>query len=154
MGEQQVLVRAGEGESLTVMGAGIRFLCPAAATQQKWSLMEVSLPEGTGPPPHVHPWDEAYYVVEGEIAFFIAGHERRVRAGDFLYAPAGTAHGFTGASSEPARLLVFDAPAHTESFFREVDEQVRTPADMAKVPAIGAKHQVDFLRPAPAAHPG
>jgi quercetin dioxygenase-like cupin family protein len=146
-----MVVKQGEGESLNVMGAGVRFLCTADRTQHKWSLMEVSLPEGAGPPPHEHAWDEAYYVVEGEATFSLAGEMRRVRAGDFLYAPAGTVHGFSGASSQPARLLIFDAPAHAESFFRDVDQQVKSPADMGKVAGIGAKHGIHFLPPPPPA---
>ena len=34
-------------------------------------------PGGSGPPPHSHPWDEAFYVINGEIAFGIDGSERR-----------------------------------------------------------------------------
>ena len=29
-------------------------------------------PEGVGPPPHSHPWDEAFYVVNGAAAMFTA----------------------------------------------------------------------------------
>lgn len=65
--------------------------------------------------------------------------------GIFSTPRGGTVHGFKGASTEPARLLVFDAPAHAESFFREVDRQVKVPADMAKVPGIGREHQIEFL---------
>lgn len=150
MAREHVVVKQGEGESLVVMGAGVRFLCAADKTQHKWSLMEVSLPEGAGPPPHHHPWDEAYYVLEGEADFSLGGQVRRVRTGDFLYAPGGTAHGFSGASRQPARLLIFDAPAHAESFFRDVDREVKSPADMAKVPGIGARHSIDFLPQRPA----
>jgi len=28
-------------------------------------------PEGSGPPPHSHPWDESFFVVKGEIDFGI-----------------------------------------------------------------------------------
>lgn len=144
MGKQQVMVRQGEAESLRVMGADVRFLCTSERTDKAWSLMEVGIPRDAGPPPHTHPWDEAYYVVAGEIRFLIDGREQLVRAGDFIYAPGGTPHGFSGASDEPARMLIFDAPAHAESFFREVDREVKGPADMAKVPLIGSRHQIDF----------
>jgi quercetin dioxygenase-like cupin family protein len=109
--------------------------------------MEVAVPRDAGPPPHLHPWDEAYYVIEGEVAFSIGGREQKVTSGDFIYAPGGTVHAFKGTSEQPARMLIFDAPAHAESFFREVDQEVKGPADMAKVPEIGSKHQIEFLRP-------
>lgn len=145
MGRQLVIVRQGEGESLSVMGAGVKFLCPADRTDRSWSLMEVALPREAGPPPHVHAWDEAYYVVDGQVRFTLEGRDQVVGAGDFIYAPGGTVHGFQGCSEQPARVLIFDAPAHAESFFREVDREVRGPADMPKVPQIGSRHGIQFL---------
>src|SRR5690349_5663549 len=74
MGHREpVTMRRGEGEALNVMGAQVRFLCGAEKTGEAWSLMEVVLPKDSGPPPHHHPWDEAYYVVEGRLSFEIAG---------------------------------------------------------------------------------
>ena len=148
MGKQLVIMRKGEGESLTVMGAAVRFLCTADKTDRSWSLMEVALPRDAGPPAHFHPWDEAYYVIEGEVRFTLSGEDRGVGAGDFIYAPGGTVHAFQGCSDEPARVLIFDAPAHAESFFRDVDREVRGPGDMPKVPMIGGRHQIEFLPPA------
>ncbi len=132
-------------EALKVMGADVSFLCPAERTGQAWSMMEVALPRHAGPPPHHHPWDEAHYVVEGTVDFSLDGETRRVGSGEFIYAPGGTVHGFQGASNEPARVLIFDAPAHSEAFFREVDREVKAPDDMAKMPGIGARHQIHFL---------
>ncbi|MGZ5182198.1 MAG: cupin domain-containing protein [Ramlibacter sp.] len=146
MGRQLVVMKQGEGERLAVMGADVRFLCTADNTDRRWSLMEVALPPDAGPPPHSHPWDEAYYVMEGQVRFSLEGKEQLVAGGDFIYAPGGTVHGFKGASERPARLLIFDAPAHAESFFREVEREVKGPADMAKVPQIGRRHEIEFLR--------
>jgi quercetin dioxygenase-like cupin family protein len=148
MGKQASVVKQGEGEAMNVMGAQVRFLCAAEQTEKAWSLMEVGLPMHSGPPPHHHPWDEAYYVVEGEVKFSIDGKERLVKAGDFVYAPGGTVHGFAGASEKPARVIIFDAPAHTEGFFRDVDREVKGAGDMAKVPAIGKRHEIHFQPPA------
>jgi hypothetical protein len=116
--KQAITVRDGEGERLEVLGARVRFLCQGEKTGRAWSLMEAVLPMDSGPPPHEHPWDEAYYVVDGASA------------------------------DRPARILVFDAPAHAEGFFRDVHREVKEmPRDMAKVPAIGARHQLRFLPP-------
>jgi hypothetical protein len=55
-----------------------------------------------------------------------------VRGGEFVYAPAGTEHAFHGVSDMPARLPIFDAPAHTEAFFREIDREIRDlPRDLS-----------------------
>lgn len=148
MSKQTVVVKQGQAEELNVMGAAVRFLCGADKTERAWSLMEVELPENAGPPPHHHPWDEAYYVVEGVVRFHLDGREQTFKAGDFVYAPGGTVHGFQGASKQHARVIIFDAPAHTEAFFREVDREVKEmPRDLAKVPAIGERHEIHFRAP-------
>ena len=148
MSKEAVITKKGEGEVLSVLGAGVRFLCEAAKTDRNFSLMEVTLPKDQGPPRHDHPWDEAYYVVDGKVRFSIDGRDELVSAGEFVYAPGGTVHAFQGASSKPARMIIFDAPAHAESFFKDVDREIKDyPKDMAKMPAIGERHDIHFVRP-------
>ena len=147
MSKQVVVVKKGEGEPINVMGARLNFLCGADRTERAWSLMEAVLPKDSGPPPHDHPWDEAYYVIEGEVRFEVNGRVELVKAGDFIYAPGGTVHAFQGTSEQPARMLIFDAPAHAESFFRELEREIQEmPRDLAKAPEIGARHQVRFAK--------
>ena len=141
------IVRRGERETLHVLGSELGFLCDAAHTGRAWSLMEVRLPRDAGPPPHHHDWAEAYYVLDGEVEFQLDDERVMLHAGDFLHAPAGQMHGFRGAGDADARLLVFDAPAHAGGFFREVDREVRTPDDGARVPEIAARHGIHFAPP-------
>jgi mannose-6-phosphate isomerase-like protein (cupin superfamily) len=99
-----------------------------------------------GPPPHKHDWDEAYYVLDGELDFEIDGQAVRSKSGDFNYLPRNTVHAFKGASSSPARVLIFAAPAHASEFFEEVSSEVRSlPDDLAKVPEIGRRHGIHFI---------
>ncbi|WP_194726264.1 cupin domain-containing protein [Noviherbaspirillum malthae] len=109
-------------------------------------MIEAVLPKHSGPPPHCHPWDETYYVIEGEIRFVIAGQEHIVGRGDFIYAPGGTVHSFKGMSDSQAKMLIFDAPAHSEAFFQVIDKEIREiPHDLGKMPSIGEQHQVQFM---------
>jgi quercetin dioxygenase-like cupin family protein len=148
MKKQAVVVKAGGTETMHVMGCQLSFLCRSQQTDHAWSLMETVLPKDMGPPPHDHPWDECYYVVEGQVRFSLEGREQLIGAGDFVYAPRGTLHGFRGDSEKPARMLVFDAPAHTEGFFRDVEREVKEmPRDLPKVPEIGLRHQIRFVGP-------
>jgi quercetin dioxygenase-like cupin family protein len=149
--QETVIVRKGEAEALSVLGVELRFLCRAENTGNAFSLMENVIPKDAGPPPHFHAWDEAYYVTSGAVEFEIAGQRRLVRAGDFVYAPGGTVHGFRGATDQPAHMLILDVPAHAEGFFKEVDHETRQRREnLSKVPEIGAKHGINFLAPAPA----
>jgi len=147
MSRQLVHMKQGEGETLNVLGAQVRFLCTGDQTDHAWSMMEVVLPRHAGPPPHDHAWDEAYYVTRGQVRFLLEGQEKVLRAGEFLYAPGGTLHGFQGDSDDPARMLIMDAPAHAEAFFRDVDREVKSPDDRARIPDIGRRNQI-FFRPA------
>jgi quercetin dioxygenase-like cupin family protein len=145
MGGTAMSMKAGRGEMLSVLGTEVRFLCPADTTNGRFSVMEVLLPFDQGPPPHEHPWDEAYYVTEGQVLFIIGEDAQLFRAGDFIYAPGGTVHSFRGQSEPPARVLVFDAPAAAEQFFREVAREVTAfPRDLEKLPQIGQRHQLRF----------
>ncbi len=147
MDKHKKVTRRGEGDALQVMGAELRFLCSAEATGKGWSVMEATLPHEAGPPLHEHPWDEGYYVLEGALRFTLGDEVIEAAAGDFLYAPGGTPHAFAGASEQPARVLIFDAPAAAEGFFRDVDREVKEfPRDADKIPEIGQRHGLHFIR--------
>ena len=147
MSQQPIVVRSGESEVLPVTGAEVRLLCEGEKTGQAWSLSECTAPENSGPPPHNHPWDEAYYVLEGEVRFTLGDEQTIARRGDFVYVPGGTVHAFQGASAKPARILFFDAPAHASSFFREVAKEVKDfPRDAHKMGEIGQRHGIHFIR--------
>lgn len=141
-----VTVKAGEREALNVLGMPLRMLCEARETGGAWSLFEEEVPLGMGPPPHRHDWDEAYYILDGEVDFELDGTAVRSSAGDFNYLPRNTVHGFKGASSSPARVLIFAAPAHGSEFFQEINAEVRAlPDDLAKIPDIGERHGIHFM---------
>src|SRR5436190_13245849 len=143
MNKEAITVKNGEGDVLSVLGTKVRFLLEAARTDHSFSLMEVELPKDQGPPPHDHPWDEAYYIIDGDVWFMVDDKEQVYSAGDFIYAPGGTLHSFRGAGEKPARVLVFDAPATAEGFFRDAAREVVTyPDDLVKVPEIGARYQL------------
>jgi len=146
-------VRAGERDALNVLGMPLRFLCDARETGGTWSLFEEEVPLGMGPPPHRHDWDEAYYVLDGEVDFTIDGAPARSRPGDFNYFPRNTIHSFKGASPSPAHVLIFAAPAHASEFFEEVSSEVRDlPDDLRKIPELGLRHGIEFMQAtAPAA---
>jgi uncharacterized cupin superfamily protein len=54
-----------------------------------------------------HYEDESFFVLSGECIAVIEGHERALRAGDFVFCPAGTAHVFVGAGEAPCAIFMF-----------------------------------------------
>ncbi len=144
-------VKAGERAPLNILGMPLTMLCEARETGGAWSLFEEEVPLGMGPPAHKHDWDEAYYILEGEIEFQIDGRAVSAKRGDFNYLPRNTVHGFKGASATPSRVLIFATPAHGSEFFRELNDEIRNlPEDGAKIPEIGERHGIHFM-PAPVA---
>jgi quercetin dioxygenase-like cupin family protein len=144
-----IVVKSQDVPPLSVLGTQVRFLCEGHRTNGAWSLMEVTLPQDAGPPPHTHAWDEAYFVIEGDVEFTVADRRFTASTGDFVYTPGGVAHGFRGAAAKPARVLIFDAPAHAGDFFKRVDREVNElPRDLRKVLDIGEDTGIRFLQPA------
>jgi quercetin dioxygenase-like cupin family protein len=79
--------------ALNIVGEQVTVLVSGAQTGS-YEIFHQAGPEGSGPPPHSHPWDEAFYVIRGEIAF---GHEDRelvASPGTLVHLPAGTTHWF------------------------------------------------------------
>jgi mannose-6-phosphate isomerase-like protein (cupin superfamily) len=140
-------VKAGERAPLNILGMPMTMLCEARETGGAWSLFEEEVPLGMGPPPHRHDWDEAYYILDGDVDFEIDGQRVKASRGDFNYLPRNTVHGFKGASQEGARILIFAAPAHGTEFFEALNEEVRSlPEDASKIPEIGERHGIHFIR--------
>jgi mannose-6-phosphate isomerase-like protein (cupin superfamily) len=66
---------------------------------------------GAGPPAHHHnSYDEAFYVLNGEMEFRVDGDTARIPAGSMAYIPRGATHAFRNPSVEPARMLVVTTP--------------------------------------------
>ena len=80
------------------------------------SAYEFAAPPSTaGPPLHLHrSWDEAFYVLEGEMTFLIDGSTHTAPAGSFVFIPRGTLHTFWNVSATPAKQLTFFTPAGME----------------------------------------
>ncbi len=74
------------GEEMTVLASG--------AQTGGYEIFRQAGPEGSGPPPHRHPWDESFYVIEGEIAFGIDDEDLTAVPGTLAHLPAGTTHWF------------------------------------------------------------
>jgi quercetin dioxygenase-like cupin family protein len=81
-------------------------------------IVESVMPTGAaGPPLHTHDFDEAFYVIEGELTFHLGGELVEVGAGELAFAPGGEPHTFTNRGDAPARFLIVITPAGFEREF-------------------------------------
>ena len=61
---------------------------------------------------HVHhDEDDAFYILEGELTFEVAGETVKAPAGTFVLVPPGVEHGFRNDGTDPVRILNIHAPA-------------------------------------------
>lgn len=74
------------GEDITVLASG-------AQTGSYEIFLQVGR-AGSGPPPHHHPWDEAFYVLRGDVTFGADAEEATVGPGTLVHIPGGTTHWF------------------------------------------------------------
>src|SRR3546814_14727727 len=93
MREPFVVTPQESSRHLQVVGEEITVLASGGQTGSYEIFHQVG-PENSGPPPHSHPWDEAFYVIRGEIAFGIDGREMLAAPGTLVHLPAGTTHWF------------------------------------------------------------
>jgi quercetin dioxygenase-like cupin family protein len=151
-------VAAGEGETLWFAGAHQTIKHPGDWSNGKFSLVEVSVPRGRATPLHRDPSDETFYILEGELLFFVDGSEHLARPGDTISLRQGVPHAFV-ASSDVARFLVLNTPGTHDRYFRDGGEPA-THKDLRKAPdpdhdrieAANQKHGIEILGPPPFAN--
>ena len=148
---QTIVTTHDDGARLRVVGDSVRVLASAAQTGGGYEMFEREGPEGSGPPPHAHPWSEAYLVVSGEADVFIEEKRLTATPGSFFHIPAGMKHGYR-IRTATAKFVVITSPGGASGFFTELDAVTAGSCeDMAKIMAVAMKH--GFTVPAPAAAP-
>jgi quercetin dioxygenase-like cupin family protein len=96
------------GEDITVLASG-------GQTGSYEIFLQVGR-AGSGPPPHHHPWDEAFYVLRGEVTFGADDQEATVGPGALVHIPGGTTHWFR-LGEGGAEMLSITSPAGAAAFF-------------------------------------
>jgi quercetin dioxygenase-like cupin family protein len=142
------VANADRDDSLTHLGVGgdtYTILIAGADTAERYTLIDMHVPPGGGPPPHRHDFEEMFTVLEGEIELTFRGQQSVARAGDTVNVPANAPHMFRNAGDRAARVLCLCSPAGQERFFAEIGVPVshRTeappPLDDAAQAAFAAK---------------
>jgi quercetin dioxygenase-like cupin family protein len=92
------------------------------------SVTEIVVPpHSAGPPLHTHDFDEAFYMLEGELIFQVGDARATKGAGELSFAARNTAHALANHSDAPARYVLVCTPAGFERHW------ARTAADAAGV---------------------
>jgi quercetin dioxygenase-like cupin family protein len=152
---ETVVRQPGEGTALWMLGGLYEVKAAGGETDGQVTVMEMTIPEGMGPPPHTHDGGEAVYVLEGTVRYHIGDDMVEGGPGSFFYVPAGTWENFEPATQ--IRVLVIYTPGGVDQFFAEVGEPAErrevpaapeSPPDVESLAAIGAKYGLEVRQPA------
>lgn len=144
--QEVIVVPNGEAaEVFEVLGERISVLVDQKHTGGHEVVLHVGV-EGAGPPSHFHPWDEDFYVINGEIEFSYEGKAVTLGAGSFVHFPAGVPHAFRHVSKQ-ATTLAISSPSGATKFFSAMDRNMSEPPDFAKMIAIAHDHGVEVVGP-------
>jgi quercetin dioxygenase-like cupin family protein len=148
---RSVVRAAGEGRVISFGDVGEAILKvvsdDSAGTMSAYVFV---IPAATaGPPLHLHRnWDEAFYVLEGEMTFLIDGLTSAAPAGSFVFIPRGIEHTFWNESAAPAKQLTVFTPAGIEAYFEDVTRVMAAGGDDTIEAATALMEKHDMVVPA------
>jgi quercetin dioxygenase-like cupin family protein/ketosteroid isomerase-like protein len=126
---------------------GLPALLTRKGTDGAMSLLKVDLPPGALlAPVHKHlNQDEASYVLEGELGFYLDGEVTKHRAGEFAFKPKGVPHTIFNDSKAPASFLELCWPGGLEEYLEEMAAALSTggPPDFKVVAEIAQKYGIE-----------
>ena len=148
-----------EGEAFWGFGSLWTIKAPAERTGGRFSLIEELASRGAATPLHIHREDdETFYVLEGELTFYLDDDQPiPATAGSFVHVPGGAAHAFR-VDSETACYLIITTPQH-ERFYRAAfgdpaqsrDLPPEGEPDWDRINAAAQEYKVEALGPPPGA---
>ena len=146
-----------EGQAVWFLNALLVVKANGGQNGGAFGLIDHLLPAGWASPYHVHRnEEESFYVVEGEMAFYVGDEKVEAGPGAFVYGPRGVPHGFAVEGDAPARVLLLNTPAGFEGFpveaGRPAEELTLPPAeppDLERLARIAATYDIEILGPLP-----
>ena len=142
------------GEALIWMGELTVLKVAGAESGGRVMVAEIFVtPEGMVPLHVHHREDETYYILEGELTFYVGDETFPAAAGSTIFCPKDVPHRYE-VHSPTARQLLVCTPAGFEGFIRATSEPARSlvppkpgdyGVDFEKVMAAAAEHGAEIL---------
>ena len=141
--------RSTPAEPIEWLGTRYRILLAASQTDARLGIFESLDKPGYGPPRHIHKTeDETFYVLSGEVEFWLEDQTTLHGPGDVVFIGRGREHTFRVIGEMPARMLTVMTPGGFEGFFSEMAKgQYRIPQDMREIAAIGVSYNLELTGP-------
>lgn len=149
---------ADDGPALWHLGALVTFKATTENTAGRMWVQEVTGSQGYASPLHRHSReDEAFYVLGGQVSFYVGDDDLVAGRGSFVWAPVHIPHAFC-VESEEATFLAFSTGGAFDRFFFSTGEPaaaraVPPPADgtpdVAALAAALNEYGVEIVGPPP-----
>jgi quercetin dioxygenase-like cupin family protein len=123
-----------------------KVLLRAEQSDSAVSVVESTMSAGApGPPLHSHDFDEAFYVLDGELTYQLGNRKATAKAGELVFVRRGVPHTVANPSGRPVRYLLVMTPAGFErEFARRAAKEARSePPEWARQPIP----EVNYLGP-------
>lgn len=152
-------IDAHEGPSILVMGDNYRIIIDSEQTNGAYALIDMLIPPEGGPPPHSHvTFQEAFYIIDGEIEVITKEEKYSATKGSYVNIPFnGPVHKFTNKTDKKAHILCLITPAGMEKMFKEIGKPVTddtflpppqmTPEEQKQVKSIAEKYGQKLYSP-------
>jgi len=125
--------------ALSVVGEHITVLASGDATGGYEIFLQEG-PEGSGPPPHSHPWDESFYVIRGALEFGVGDDALTAQPGTLVHLPAGTTHWFRFREGG-GQMISMTSRRGASGMFAELDREIQPDRpDLEKLVRIATRH--------------
>jgi quercetin dioxygenase-like cupin family protein len=120
------VVAAQEGPSVSVVGDTYHTIIGSEQTNGAYALIDMLIPPKGGPGPHSHvTFQEAFYILEGEVQVITKGTTYTATKGSYVNIPFnGPVHKFTNKTDNTAHILCLTTPAGMEKMFKEIGKPV------------------------------
>jgi mannose-6-phosphate isomerase-like protein (cupin superfamily) len=131
--------------SLWYEGQLLVFYADGPAVNNSCCIWEGNIPEGMGPPPHIHLYEhECFFIIEGRLNAWVEGIKFDVPKDSLIFLPAGRAHWFVSAApvTRMMSLTVTASPEFPASHLnRKFFEYVGRPAEAMTLPDMPKEDQ-------------
>ncbi len=163
MKELMIKKPSSPGDELLVFTNIIKLLVPQSSTDGTYAIFEENVPPLGGPPPHTHPDEEVFYILEGRFEFVLndLGNPIKALPGSVIHVPSYALHTFKNVGNVPGKMVVIITPGQLEHYFREVGKKLDqgderpdlskapdiTKLDVSKAFELAPYHNIEFVMP-------
>ncbi len=147
--------KSGEKEVINWLGELAIIHADSKQTHGQFAMVELFATKEGEVPWHIHHReDEGFYLLEGEMTLYIGATEKKMKPGDFVWAPKDIPHRYSVDSANYARVLMTFSPPGFEEFVRATSEPAKdlTPLkpasdsiDFGKVAELALTYGAEFV---------